>query len=256
MSYAHRKLVEQISQNGNSRFALYTNCETARGRHINAAPLNSMTKKSEVPNRIVHAAVALFSRQGYQGTSTREIARLADVSEVTVFRYFERKEDIFWAALMASFRTIKPRLDLLDKISHRDAPEVVLPKILSLFGDTATYSPELVRLVGVACLEVRGEVESVCHEHLSPLFSSIADYLEANIKSGRIRNLNPAILTTAIALTIIAQPELSRLFEGHRDSRLDSRRTIDEYTAFWLSVLVPRAEKAPLPASEAQGFTI
>jgi AcrR family transcriptional regulator len=232
------------------------NCEMGPGRRSKAAPWNSMPKKSDVSNRIVHAAVALFSRQGYQGTSTREIARLADVSEVTLFRYFEHKEDIFWAALISSFRTIKPRLDLLDKVSHRDAPEVVLPKILSLFGDTATYSPELVRLIGIAFLEVRGKVESVCREHLSPLFSSIADYLAANIKSGRIRNLNPAILTTAIALTIIAQPELSRFFEGHRDSRLDSRRTIDEYTAFWLNVLVPGAEEAPLRAPAPRGITV
>ena len=215
-----------------------------------------MNKKSEVPNRIVHAAVALFSRQGYQGTSTREIARLADISEVTLFRYFERKEEIFWAALVSSFRTIQPRLDLLDKISYLDAPEIVLPKILSLFGDTATYSPELVRLIGIAFLEVHGNVENICRKHLSPLFSSIADYLEANIKAGRIRNLNPAILTTAIALTIIAQPELSRFFDGHHDSRLDSRRTIDEYTAFWLSVLVSPAEEGASPVAQAQGPSI
>jgi AcrR family transcriptional regulator len=215
-----------------------------------------MTKKSEVPNRIIHAAVALFSRQGYRGTSTREIARLADVSEVTVFRYFERKEDIFWSALRSGFTTIKPRLDLLDKISVRDAPEVVLPKILSLFGDTATYSPELVRLIMVAFLEVRGEVEDVCREYLSPLFNSIAAYLQANMKAGRIRNLHPAILTTAIALTIIAQPELSRFVEGHRNSRLDSRRALDEYTAFWLSVLVPRTEEGQPTAPGPQALTI
>jgi AcrR family transcriptional regulator len=212
---------------------------------LEVASSNAMKRKSEVPNRII---------QGYHGTSTREIARLADVSEVTVFRYFEHKEDIFWAALKSSFRIIKPRLDLLDKSSQRDAPEVVLPKILSLFGDTATYSPELVRLIGVAFLEVRGKVDDVCREHLSPLFSSIAAYLEANIKAGRIRNLNPAILTTAIALTIIAQPELFRFIEGHRDKRLDSRRTIDEYTAFWLSVLVPRAEEGIPPVPKDQAF--
>jgi len=213
-----------------------------------------MNRRSEIPNRIVHAAVALFSRQGYHGTSTREIARLADVSEVTVFRYFERKEDIFWAALKSSFSTIKPRLDLLDKVSQRDAPEVVLPKILSLFGDIATYSPELVRLIAVAFLEVRGKVEDVCREHLSPLFSSVVDYLEANIKAGRIRNLNPAILITAIALTIVAQPELFRFVEGHRGPRLDSRRAIDEYTAFWLSVLVQRGEEGLPQVPEEQVF--
>lgn len=215
-----------------------------------------MPKRSEVPNRIIHAAVALFSRQGYRGTSTREIARLANVSEVTIFRHFERKEEIFWSALRSSFRSIQPRLDLFGQISERDAPEVVLPKVLSFFGDTATYSPELIQLIGVAMLEVGDEVENVCREHLSPLFNSIANYLQANIKAGRIRNLNPAILVTAIALTIIAQPELSKFVEGHWNIGVDSRRALDEYVAFWLSVLVTRGQEVPPPGSEALAFTI
>jgi AcrR family transcriptional regulator len=199
----------------------------------------TMSRKSDISTRIVHAAVALFSRQGYHGTTTREIARLADVSEVTVFRYFEHKEDIFWSALSSSFSAIKPRRDLLDRISDSDTPQVVLPQILSLFVDAANFSPELIRLIAIAFLEVRGKAEDVCREHLSPLFSTITEYLQANIVSGRVRDLDPIILTTAIALTVIAQPELSKVVQGCRLSRLDSRRAIDEYTNFWLSALVP-----------------
>jgi AcrR family transcriptional regulator len=69
-----------------------------------------MARQSAVPERIVHSAVVLFSRQGYHGTSTREIAQLAQVSEVTVYRYFEHKEDIFRSALDSSFSGVKPRL--------------------------------------------------------------------------------------------------------------------------------------------------
>ena len=56
-------------------------------------------RASAVPGRNVKAAVCLFLRQYYLGTPTREIARLEDVSEVTVFRDFEHKDDIFWSAL-------------------------------------------------------------------------------------------------------------------------------------------------------------
>lgn len=196
-------------------------------------------RASEIQGRIVHAAIALFSRQGYHGTSTREIARLADVSEVTVFRYFEHKDEIFWSALQSSFSAIKPRLDSLDRTSHRGTPEIVLPEIISLLVDIATFSPELVRLIAVAFLELRGRAEDVCREHLTPLFAAISGYLTANIETGKVRNLNPAIVTAAIALTVIVQPELSKLVEGSHLSRLGGREAIDEYSTFWLNVLVP-----------------
>lgn len=203
-----------------------------------------MPKKSDISTRIVRAAVALFSRQGYHGTTTREIARLADVSEVTVFRYFERKEDIFWSALRSSFSAIKPRRDLLDRISECDTPEKVLPQILSMFVDATIFSPELIRLIAIAFLEVRGNAEEVCREHLGPLFSTITEYLQANVVSGRVRQLNPIISTMAIGLTVFALPELSRVVQGCRLSKLDSREAIEEFTSFWLGALVPtRAER-------------
>jgi len=194
---------------------------------------------SEVPGRIARAAAALFSRQGYHGTSTREIARLADVSEVTVFRYFDHKEDIFLSALQSSFSAVKPRLELLNRDSERHLPEVMLEQILSLLIDMATFSPELVRLIGVAFLELHGKAEDVCYEYLAPLFGAIASYLTTNMENGKLRNLNPAIVTAAMALTVIAQPELSRLIAGSRHSRLGNRETINEYSTFWLKVLLP-----------------
>jgi hypothetical protein len=111
-------------------------------------------------------------------------------SFMLLWRCFPARDTTASAHVKSGFSTINRRLELLDQVSQRDVSEVVLPKILSLFGDTATYSPELVRLIGVAFLEVRGKVEDVCREQLSPLFSFIADYLKANIKVGRVRNLN------------------------------------------------------------------
>jgi AcrR family transcriptional regulator len=194
---------------------------------------------SEVPGRISRAAVALFSRQGYHGTTTREIARLADVSEVTVFRYFEHKEDIFLSALQTSFSAIKPRLDLLKRGSEHRTPEAMLEQILSLLVDIATFSPELVKLVGVAFIELPGKAEDVCYGHLAPLFTAIADYLTTNMEKGKLRNLNPAIVTMAMALTVMTQQEVSKLIAGSRPSRLSGREAISEYSSFWLKVLTP-----------------
>ena len=202
-----------------------------------------MPRKSDVPSRIVRAAIALFSRQGYHRTSTRDIARLADVSEVTLYRYFEHKEDVFWAALSSCFDTLKPRIVALQEYCKNVAPEIFLPRMMSLLMDTATFSPELVRLVAIALLEVRGKAEEVCRSHMSPLFTAITNYLQENVETGSIRKLNPAIGTLGIALTVFAQPELSKLVEGCRLSSMDRREAVETYSQFWLEALLPALEK-------------
>lgn len=51
--------------------------------------------------KTLEAAVELFSNQGYNGTSTAQIAKRAGVSQATIFKYFKTKEDLL-------FHIIKP----------------------------------------------------------------------------------------------------------------------------------------------------
>ncbi|QQE79768.1 TetR/AcrR family transcriptional regulator [Alicyclobacillus sp. SO9] len=54
-----------------------------------------MAVKSNTRERIIQAALAAFSQNGYEGSSTREIAKRADVNEITLFRHFQNKENLF-----------------------------------------------------------------------------------------------------------------------------------------------------------------
>ena len=49
--------------------------------------------------RILLAAREISLRQGYAGATTRQIAAEAGVNEVTLFRHFGNKENIFKAAV-------------------------------------------------------------------------------------------------------------------------------------------------------------
>jgi AcrR family transcriptional regulator len=197
-----------------------------------------------VSDRIVRAATALFSRQGYYQTGTREIARLADISEVTLFRYFDHKEDIFVAALRSSFKSVESRIGMLSRGIDGRTPEEVLPKIVNLLVDVTTFSPELLRLAGTAVLEMRGQYQDMCCDLLAPLLTAIAKYIQLNIETGKLRNLNPAIVTAAMAMTIIVQPELSKVIDGCELSKLNGREAQEEYSSFWLKILLP-----PQPAA-------
>jgi len=204
-------------------------------------------KNSERTDKIVQAAVQLFARQGYHGTSTREIARLADVSENTLFRHFDHKEDLFWSALRSRSAGLKLRRDLLDGIAGGDELEIVLPKIIDMLVDTVTFKPELLRLIAVAFLELHWKTESFCQEYLSPIFSAISRFVEMNIENQRVRNLDPKIVTAALVTTVMAHAEISRLIDGDKLPYAGSREAASAYTRFWLEVLTPKPLSSQRP---------
>ena len=57
-------------------------------------------KEEKMPpgkKKTIEAAIKLFAKQGYNGTSTLQIAKEAGVSQATVFKYFKTKEDLLYS---------------------------------------------------------------------------------------------------------------------------------------------------------------
>jgi len=52
------------------------------------------TCMKDTSQRILEAATRIFAREGVSGATTREIARVAKVNEVTLFRHFKNKEEL------------------------------------------------------------------------------------------------------------------------------------------------------------------
>jgi len=74
--------------------------------------------------RIIEAAYTLFSEKGYHATSTREIAKAASVSEVTLFRKFGNKETLF-KEVLNSKSIIPDLLDAVKKIEQSNLEDVL-----------------------------------------------------------------------------------------------------------------------------------
>lgn len=58
-------------------------------------------KKRQTRRQIADTALALFVRHGFERVTVAEIARVAEVSEATVFNYFRTKEDLVYDGLPA-----------------------------------------------------------------------------------------------------------------------------------------------------------
>jgi AcrR family transcriptional regulator len=191
-------------------------------------------------DRILREAGKLFARQGYHATSTREIARLADVSENTLFRHFDSKEKLFWSSLQLYSAGLIFKQDLMGGLEQCESPEVVLPKIIDMLSDTVKYRPELLQLIAIAFVEKRTKADEFCLETISPVLSIINKYIESNIRSGRIRELDPVMLTTALIMSVLAHPGIFNMTAGNKVVYSNSVEERRAYSNFWLDLVVPR----------------
>jgi AcrR family transcriptional regulator len=104
---------------------------------------------------LIKATTTLVAELGYHQTTTKAIAKLADVSEGTIYRHFPDKRSLFFAAVLASHQPViawmntlparagtAPLTETLTECLMRLAElrEAVLPLELALAND-----PELAR---------------------------------------------------------------------------------------------------------------
>lgn len=180
--------------------------------------------------RIVEAAVQLFSRQGFKGTTTREIARLADVNEATLFRHFRRKADLFWAAANSRLDRLKLGRELQNGLASDASPEAIIPMIVAFILDSMFQQPELMRLLYVAGFELAG-ADRVLAEHLGPIFDAINSYFERCATKGIVEEFDPAVATLGLAGAVGAHHALRGLFTDGLGTKTP------DYTKFLLKAL-------------------
>jgi AcrR family transcriptional regulator len=88
-------------------------------------------KKAETRQRIADVATLMFVERGFDNVTVSEVAEAADVSKVTVFNYFPRKEDIFFD------RFPQVRELLTEAVEGRRTDESPVSALRRLFVDLA-----------------------------------------------------------------------------------------------------------------------
>jgi len=165
-------------------------------------------KKRAANERIVSAAVDLFSRMGFHGTSTRDIARLAAVNEVTVYRYYSGKRELFVAAVEEVLSEISLGADAVARLEQAADGPAALAGLFGVINDLISRRPELARLLQFASLEMGQELEPVCRERLRTLLDASANYLKRWIDPGEPHAHDPELITLALVSSVVGMGSL------------------------------------------------
>jgi len=178
------------------------------------SPDSPRQAKTAAEERILAAAAGLFSQLGYNGVSTRDIATAAEVNEVTVYRHFPRKRDLYMAVLAAELGRVSLRGDLLSRIAQATDARKALTLTFELIASTVRKEPALLRLVLYSSLELKSELDQLLRQHLGELVEVVAHYLDPWILRGELRcNNSKALIFALIAIVGFHQP-LFRAFSG------------------------------------------
>lgn len=95
--------------------------------------------------RLLQVALSEFAEHGHSGGRIDRIARNADVNVRMIYHYFGNKDDLYVAALEASYRTIREQERALDLSGS--APAAAMRRLIDLTFDFLATDPYFVRLI-------------------------------------------------------------------------------------------------------------
>lgn len=136
-------------------------------------------------DRLIQAALALFTAQGVANTTTRSIAELAEVNEVTLFRHFGNKHGLLLAVLedASAFQSLGK--SLLSRASLTDNLSQALKVYASDCLAALDRVPELVRSVVGESDQFPAENRRALGQGLTEANRYVAQYLAMMIDRGQ-----------------------------------------------------------------------
>jgi len=193
--------------------------------------------------KIERAALRLFTRQGFHGTTVREIAHHAGVSMGKLYLYYPNKEDIFIGLVQHMGRKMEAirQKELLPLMQSPD-PES-LKKLGMAVGRIVSENLDYWRLMYVDVVEFR-------HKHFIHSYREIAGglrtYSIALFQRAPIpfpRDVNPGFAYVNLYLQFVTYFLVEELFGAKRHLGVSDEEAVDQFVRLYTRSRKDRASK-------------
>lgn len=207
--------------------------------------------------QILESALTVFAEQGFEGATTKEIARRADVTQGLIYFYFPSKEDLFFATIEHETEQAESALDLAREAASEDPPAVVLPRMFARVVEVLS-SPRTANLMRIMRhAEALGGREWKCAASRAPasalgqrIAAELRAYLDTQHGRGTLRPLDTTLtsqLITGALVTVLVR-------RGKGNESLEQRtpaQIVDAAVDTFLRGLLPPEAAVPAPAVPA-----
>jgi len=151
-------------------------------------------------NQLLEVSLDEFSRRGFKGTTTKEIAAAARVTEAVIFQHFPSKEALYTAILdsgMGSWEEDEWLAEIKSCVDRNDDEELF--RSLARHIIRSCYrEPRFMRLILFAALEDHKLGLARLHEHVAPTFQLILDHIGRRQKQGALTGMDAHTILSAL----------------------------------------------------------
>ncbi len=157
---------------------------------------------------VLDAARSLVLELGFNRTTTKMIAERCELSEATLFFYFQNKDEIFLSLL---YEGIDFTADALDELLAADFPASQrLQKMWNLYSLINREHPEYVHVFGylarpLATANISEEVKAEIARRTGDNFRRLASFLEGVVPGAQTRIAADLVWSTFIGLISLRQ---------------------------------------------------
>jgi AcrR family transcriptional regulator len=199
--------------------------------------LTSRQRQAEARReQILKTALGLFAAQGFDATSTRQIAKEAGIAEGLIFHYFPTKASLLTAILqdrLEGRRAFRTRLrPLLDDAGGKPAPEV-LHAVATGWLATLRRDEEIVVVLFTAA-QTNPEVGAAWQALIREGTELLTGYLAARVDDGELRKDLPLETAATMFVSSLMIFFLTRRHLPEQEWREQSQVYAREVISVWL----------------------
>ena len=186
--------------------------------------------------QIIDAAIALFGRHGFKGTTTRALAEAAGVSEATIFKHFPTKGDLHAAAFER--RTAVGSEQLVTELEgyvDREDDEGLLRRLIGAIILGYEQDRDLHRMLLYAWLEQDADENHRMWDQMrksSPLFDLLDRYVRQRQGEGVFSPGATGLLSAALLALPVQHAVTTKLYG--LDSGYSDEQTAETYARLLL----------------------
>lgn len=146
--------------------------------------------------QILEAAMTLFSRNGFVGTTTKKIAEASGVSEATVFKHFANKDELYADILdhkACSHGLDDPFENIADELAEKDDFGVFYGMALNALKHHKE-DEDFLRLLLHSALEGHDLARMFFDSFVTRMYEFMSGYIKQRQKDGVFREMEPKVI--------------------------------------------------------------
>ena len=171
---------------------------------------------------ILETAFNLFSKRGFSGTTTQDIARSAGVSEATVFKHFSTKDELYAALLDVKkcseghHRFPWEENESLIKAMNSNDDYGVFYSFAIRAPDKQQSDISFMRMLFFSALEEHEMADRFYTEFVAKIYDFLGAYVKKRQKDGAFRKVAPKIVVRAFLGMLIHHSLNNILWDKNR----------------------------------------